>query len=161
MGKKTRLLFSTTCHPQTDGQTEVVNRTLSDLVRSLVKKNLRLWEECLPHVEFAYNHSMHSSTKLSPLVFLSLPLSERVSTNGKRKADTIPKLHEQVRANIAAKTKVYTRKANKKRNKVVFEEGDLVWVHLRKERFLEKRKFKLMPRVDGPFQIGSMPISDP
>ena len=49
----TRLMFSTTCHPQTDGQTEVVNQTLSALLRSLVKKNLRFWEECLPRVEFA------------------------------------------------------------------------------------------------------------
>jgi hypothetical protein len=41
----TRLLFSTTCHPQTDGQTEVVNRTLSMLLRAVLKKNLKLWEK--------------------------------------------------------------------------------------------------------------------
>ena len=74
-------------------------------------------------------------------------------TYGKRKAYTIQKLHEQIRANIEAKTKVYTRKANKKRNKVVFEEGYLIWVHLQKERFPEERKLKLMPQVDRPFQI--------
>ena len=46
----TKLLFSTTCHPQTDGQTEVVNRMLSMMLRALFKKNLKMWEECLPHV---------------------------------------------------------------------------------------------------------------
>jgi hypothetical protein len=49
---RTKLLFSTTCHPQTDGQTEVVNRTLSTLLRAVLKKNLKMWEEWLPHVEF-------------------------------------------------------------------------------------------------------------
>ncbi|KAK1602139.1 hypothetical protein QYE76_017182 [Lolium multiflorum] len=62
----TKLLFSTTCHPQTDGQTEVVNRTLSQLLRSMIKKNLKEWEECLPHVEFAYNRAVHSTTELCP-----------------------------------------------------------------------------------------------
>jgi hypothetical protein len=62
----TKLLFSTTCHPLTDGQTEVVNRTLSTMLRAVLDKNLNCWEDCLPHVEFSYNHATHSSTKMSP-----------------------------------------------------------------------------------------------
>ena len=46
----TKLLFSTTCHPQTNGQTKVVNRTLSTLLRVIIKKNTKTWEDCLPHV---------------------------------------------------------------------------------------------------------------
>jgi hypothetical protein len=34
-----------------------------------------------------------------------------------------------------------------------FEPGDLVWLHLRKERFPDLRKSKLMPRVDGLFKV--------
>jgi hypothetical protein len=62
----TKLLFSATCHPQTDVQTEVVNRTLSTMLSVVLKSNLKLWEECLPHIEFAYNRSMHCATKVSP-----------------------------------------------------------------------------------------------
>ncbi|XP_022868479.1 uncharacterized protein LOC111388049 [Olea europaea var. sylvestris] len=38
-----KLLFSTTCHPQIDGQTEVVSRTLSTLLRAIIKKNIKTW----------------------------------------------------------------------------------------------------------------------
>ena len=47
----TKLFFSTTCHPQTDGQTEVVNRTLSSLLRTIIQKNLKNWDNCLPFIE--------------------------------------------------------------------------------------------------------------
>ena len=50
----------------------------------------------------------------------------KVSTDGKRKADTIKKLHEQVLANIETKTEGYKRFANKKIKEVVFKEGDHV-----------------------------------
>jgi hypothetical protein len=62
----TKLLFSTTYHPQTDGQTEVVNHTLSTILRAILKTNLKLWEECLPHIKFADNRYVHSMTKVSP-----------------------------------------------------------------------------------------------
>lgn len=63
---KTKVLFSTTCHPQTDGQTEVVNRTLSALLRAMVGKNLKNWLDCIHYIEFAYNRVTHSVTKRSP-----------------------------------------------------------------------------------------------
>jgi hypothetical protein len=36
---------------------------------------------------------------------------------------------------------------------MLFEPGDMVWVHLCKERFPEQRKSKLQQRVDGPFKV--------
>ena len=94
-----KLLFSTTCHPQINGQTEVVNRTLSTLLRVVIKKNIKTWEECLPHVEFAYNCTIHSTTNfspfeivygfnpLTPLDLTPLPLSEHANLDEKKKAE--------------------------------------------------------------------------
>ena len=162
----TKLLFSTTCHPQTDGQTEVVNRTLGTLLRTVLRKNLKTWEACLPHVEFAYNRAVHSTTNcspfeviygfnpLTPLDLLPMPnVSVFKHKEGQAKADYVKKLHERVKDQIERKNKSYAKQANKGRKKVVFEPGDWVWVHMRKERFPEQRKSKLQPRGDGPFQV--------
>ena len=74
----TKLLFSTSHHPQTDGQTEVTNRTLETILRTLVSKHLRDWDIKLPHAEFAYNRAPHATTGHTPLsmvLILSLPLN--------------------------------------------------------------------------------------
>ena len=63
----TKLLFSTTCHPQTDGQTKIVNRTLTQLLCAFIQKNLKIWEDCFPFIKFAYNRSVHSTTEFSLL----------------------------------------------------------------------------------------------
>ena len=60
------MLFSTTCHPQTDGQMEVTNRTLTTSLRGMVSKSLRDWDVKLAHAEFAYNKAPSYSTCHSP-----------------------------------------------------------------------------------------------
>ncbi|XP_071909695.1 uncharacterized protein [Coffea arabica] len=152
-------------HPQTDGQTEVVNRTLSTLLRAIIKKNIKSWEDCLLHVEFAYNRTVHSTTHyspfeivygfnpLTPLDLTPLPVHERVNLDGKNKAAYVRELHTKVRANIEKRTLQYIQSANKGRRKMVFEPGDWVWIHMRKERFPVKRHSKLLPWGDGPFQV--------
>jgi hypothetical protein len=74
---ETKLMFSTTCHPRTHRQTEVVNRTLPTMLRAVLKKNFKLWEDCLPHIEFSYNRSLHSTTKMCPfeIVYSFVPLA--------------------------------------------------------------------------------------
>ncbi|KAK1608557.1 hypothetical protein QYE76_032230 [Lolium multiflorum] len=161
----TKLLFSTTCYPQTDGQTEVVNRTLSQLLRSMIKKNLKEWEECLPHVEFAYNRAVHSTTELcpfevvygfkpiTPLDLLPLPIHERVNMEASKRADYVKKIHEKTKELIEKKGKSNAARMNKKRKEMLFKPGDLVWVHFRKDRFPKLRKSKLKPRGDGPYKV--------
>ncbi|KAJ0972626.1 hypothetical protein J5N97_020585 [Dioscorea zingiberensis] len=122
-------------------------------------------EECLPHVEFAYNRAIHSTTKFcpfeivygfkptAPIDLLPLPLQEQVNMDASKRADFVKKIHEKTKENIEKMTRQYEKRANNGRKKVLFEPGDLVWVHLRKERFPEQRKCKLQPREDGPFRV--------
>jgi hypothetical protein len=108
----TKLLFSTLCHPQTDGQTEVVNHILSTMLRAILKPNLKLWEKCLPHIEFAYNRFVHSTTKLNPfqvvygfnlsapIDLLPLPPSETTCFDASQRSKFILKMHETTKLNI-------------------------------------------------------------
>jgi hypothetical protein len=61
-------------------------------------------------------------------------------------------MRETTKLNIEKMNK-YRFTASKGRNKVKLEPGDLVWLHLRKERFPELRKTKLMSRAAGPYKI--------
>jgi hypothetical protein len=53
----TRLNFSSTYHPQTDGQTERVNQILEEMLRACALKDRKSWDKCLPYAEFSYNNS--------------------------------------------------------------------------------------------------------
>uniref|UniRef100_A0A151UDQ6 Transposon Ty3-I Gag-Pol polyprotein n=1 Tax=Cajanus cajan TaxID=3821 RepID=A0A151UDQ6_CAJCA len=113
----TKLLYSTTFHPQTDGQTEVVNRSLSTLLRVLLKGNKKTRDDCLPHLEFAFNRVVHKTTNLSPFEVIYgfnpitpldlLPLPNTPSLFHKKsvsRADFIKKYHEKIKSQIENQT---------------------------------------------------------
>ena len=112
---------------------------------AIIQKNLKSWEDYLPHVKFAYNRTVHSTTHyspfeivygfnpLTPLDLLPLPMSERVNMDGLKQAEQLHALHQKVRDNIEKITFQFIRHANKGRQKMIFESGDWVWIHMRKE----------------------------
>lgn len=114
------MLFSIGSHLQTNGQIAVVNRTLIALLHALIKKNIRTLEECLPHVAFAYNRSILSTTHklpfevfygfnpLTPLALLPLPHNEQISIDGEHKAKLVKQLHERACQNIERRNEQYS-----------------------------------------------------
>jgi len=90
---------------------------------------------------------------LGPLDLILRQLDQKSTTNAEQRVAEIKKLHEQVwirneKSSISDQTQ-----ANRHRKKKVFQPGDLVWIHLRKDRFPAIWKTKLMPWADGPFEI--------
>jgi hypothetical protein len=62
----TKLTKSTSFHPQTNGQIEVVNRMIVHILCMYNSKNPRTWDKSLPYVQHNYNMSLHNSIGHSP-----------------------------------------------------------------------------------------------
>jgi hypothetical protein len=61
-----RLNFSTTFHPQTDGQSERTIQTLENMLRACVLDLKGSWIQYIPLIEFAYNNSFQTSIGMAP-----------------------------------------------------------------------------------------------
>ena len=115
----TTLKYSSAFHPQTDGQTEVVNWSLGDLLRCLVGDKLGNWDLLLPIAEFAYNNFVNRSTGKSPFEIVTgfsprqpidlipLPADYKPSNSAQDFANHIRSLHEDIRQKIALSNEKY------------------------------------------------------
>ena len=76
------------------------------MLRAVLKNNKKMWEQCLPHIEFSNNLSMHATTNMcpfeivygflpcAPIDLLPLPSSEKVNFDAKKHAGLVLKMHE-------------------------------------------------------------------
>ncbi|GMF15997.1 unnamed protein product [Phytophthora fragariaefolia] len=99
----TKLSMSTADHPQTDSQTERVNRVLEETLRSVCAEAPRTWSDMLPMVEFALNNAVPMSARLTPFYLNGLrhpqmPLTLRRGTrpSGQSGAGARKELSSQV-----------------------------------------------------------------
>jgi len=89
----------------------------------------------------------------TPLDLTPLPIPAKYSWEAEKGAKEIKDLHAQVLERIEKVNSQVMQQVNKHKNGIHFQPGDLVWIHMRKERFPSKRKSKIMPRSEGPFEI--------
>lgn len=159
----TTLNFSSAYHPQTDGQTELVNRTLGNMIRCLASDKPKQWDLALPQAEFAFNNLVNRSTGRSPfsIVYTKCPattvdliyLPTLKNKSAGQLAAEISATHNEVRAQLEASNAKYKAAADLHRREKVFDEGDLVMAHFNKNRFPPGSYNKLQPRKFGPFLI--------
>ncbi|KAL4383496.1 hypothetical protein GQ457_15G026350 [Hibiscus cannabinus] len=161
----TQLQMSSAYHPQTDGQSEVVNRCLEQYLRSFVHQQPRKWSSFLSWAEFWYNTTYHSSIGMTPFQALygrfppTIPHYE-LGMSPVHEVDqqlaTRDELLRHLKANLCAANNRMQQLANSKRRDVEFKEGD--WVFLKLHPYRQRTVFarayhKLASRFYGPYLI--------
>ena len=165
----TRLNMSTANHPQTDGSSERVIRTLQALLRAYVSPFQDDWDQHLVAVEFAYNDSVHASTGFTPFHLNfgqspRTPLSMLVTGVSKPKStESAAQFIQRLAADVElAKQRIQQYKddmkvyADQHRRDVTFKVGDQVMLsaaHLRNMPKAEHAVRKLSQKFYGPFKI--------
>ena len=157
----TTLKFSSSFHPHTDGQIEVVNRSLSNMLRCLVGVKQDVWDLILSTSEFAYNNYVNRSTSKSPFQIVNgysprtpndlvpLPPHMRVSKPAENFAKHIHDLHAEIRRKISLSNEEYKLVADVHHRSKEFNVGDYVMVHIRPERIPKMFSKKLYAKAMG------------
>jgi len=160
----TKLNFSTTYHPQTDGQSERTIQTLEDMLRACVLDLSGNWENHLPLVEFAYNNSFQATIGMSPYEALygrrcrSPVYWDEVGERRILGPELIEKTVEaidKIRLRIKAAQDRQKSYADQRRKDLEFEIGEKVFLKVApmKGTIRFGKRGKLRPRFIGPFEI--------
>jgi len=159
------LKLSTSYHPQTDGQTEIVNKCLENYLRCFAQDSPKHWTNWLPWAEYWYNTTWHSAIKMTPFeaVYGQPPprlLSYIPGTTRVEAVDEVLRNREQIlgllQLNMQQAQQRMKRYADLNRTERTFQVGQKVYLRLQPYRQMSaayRRSLKLSPRFYGPFTI--------
>jgi hypothetical protein len=156
--------LSTAFHPQTDGQTERQNQTLENYLRMFTTEQQNDWVTLLNTAQFAYNNSIHDSTKTTPfyVVYGKHPLLT-LPPEDSRPEGEVPNAVERVQHMHSAREKAaehlkraqeYQRRHYDKKHKPeFFRKGDLVLLSTKHINLAHQPSKKLSSKFIGPFRV--------
>ncbi|KAK8756781.1 hypothetical protein V5799_000517 [Amblyomma americanum] len=155
--------LTTAYHPQTNGLTERLNRTLTDMLSMYVSPDHRDWDVALPYVTFAYNSSRHDTTGYSPFYLLFgrhpalpldtlLPSSTASTTEYARDAISRATMAREIARDRLTASQTYQKSVYDRRHRPVhYPPGSLVllWSPSRHVGLSEK----LLRQYSGPYRV--------
>jgi len=156
--------LSTAYHPQSDGQTERVNRVLGDMLRNYAGRTPSAWDTYLTAAEFAINNAENRSTRKSPF-FLNygynpaMPVWRELDVNvpaAKTFAKTFTSRLTDAKACLEAAQQRTADYYNKSKRDVTFTKVQLVMLSTKNLRSLADGSRKLLPRFVGPYPVVRM-----
>ena len=163
----TKLHHSSAYHPQSDGQTEVVNRCLEQYLRAFASHQPSVWQKYLSLAELCYNTTHHSSIGMSPhqALYGYNPKLLPTYIPGSASAEEIDitlvnrqQLQQQLQHQISQAQSRMKKYVDSKRRDAEFEPGQWVWAkfhHYKQQSAAKRLNFKLANRYFGPFLISA------
>ncbi|KAJ3684733.1 hypothetical protein LUZ61_013897 [Rhynchospora tenuis] len=159
------LNFSSAFHPQSDGQSEVVNRTVEMYLRCLACDRPRQWLQWLPWAEFCYNTSYHTSLRATPFEVVYgrapptlIPYSagtasvQAVDQQLQQRDEFLIEIHNRL---LEAQQRMKVQH-DKLHRDLEYQVDDWVWVRLHRRHataITPSKLTKLSPKFYGPYQI--------
>ncbi|KAL0556464.1 hypothetical protein IC582_004978 [Cucumis melo] len=160
----TRLDFSITFHPKTDGQTERLNQVLEDMLRACTLEFPGSWDSHLHLMKFAYNNSFQATIDMAPFEALSgkccrFPVCwDEVGEQRLMGPELVHSTNEAIQK---IRTRMQTAQSRQKsyadvtRKDLEFDVGDKVFLKVAPMKGVLRfeRRGKLSPHFIGPFEI--------
>lgn len=158
-----KLLMSTSFHPQTDGMTERMNRSIGQIFHTAVNPDQKNWVKRVDLTEFTINASISQTTRFAPFELNGgyLPSMIREFRNGEQPPPGVKAFATQALINLAQahdaiiENRVFqTHHANKRRSsEPVIRKNDLVYLATKNLNLLKGRTRKLCPKFISPYKV--------